>query len=226
MTNISQVSEVQKKKERKYAEVYGSYDNYLKYRVETMKDGAKKFWADEQRRSKMLKHQKERYIELWGIDNPAKVDYIRKKLSLAQKENYRLKTIEEKRLITAKARSVLTSNGGISLLEKRVWNIIDAWNMKYRHNKFLFGYSWDLIFDDEKVLIEVQGDFYHANPKKYKENDELFIGKIAKDIWKKDEEKKAIAEENGYKVYYLWEHDLNLMTDKQILEFICEKIMK
>lgn len=226
ITNISQVLEIQKKKEETYAKTYGSYDNYLKNCISMMKAGSKRFWADKERRSTMLKHQKETYMSLWGVDNPSKVDYIKEKMSLSQKERNKAKSLEEKRRMTEKARLIVTSNGSISSLERRVWNIMDMWKMCYRHNKFLFGYSWDLIFDDEKILIEIQGDFYHANPSKYKSGDVLFIGLSVDEIWKKDEIKRIIAEENGYKVYYLWETELNSMTDKEVMEFICDKIMK
>jgi hypothetical protein len=31
---------------------------------------------------------------------------------------------------------------------------------------------------------------------------------IAKDIWKKDEMKKQLAIDNGYKIVYLWEDEM------------------
>ncbi len=57
----------------------------------------------------------------------------------------------------------------------------------------MWNYNFDMVFD--KLIIEVQGDMWHANPLFYKEND-LIMGKLlAKDIWAKDERKKKKAEE-------------------------------
>ena len=55
-------------------------------------------------------------------------------------------------------------------------------------------------------LLEVNGDYWHANPNKYKENDTFKFPKNelkAKDIWEMDTYKKEIAESNGYKVIYI-----------------------
>ena len=62
------------------------------------------------------------------------------------------------------------------------------------------------------TIIELNGDFWHANPNKYSEFDILnFPGgyKSAKEIWDKDLEKKNLALNNGYKIYYFWENQIN-----------------
>ena len=47
--------------------------------------------------------------------------------------------------------------------------------------------SYDAFISDKKLLIEANGDFWHANPRKFSANDELnlpHLGKTkAKDIW-------------------------------------------
>lgn len=67
-----------------------------------------------------------------------------------------------------------------------------------------YGYAYDFCYNNK--IIEFNGDYWHCNPRKYKED---YINKTtkmtAKEIWKKDEEKKRIAEKFGYKVYYVWE---------------------
>ena len=47
----------------------------------------------------------------------------------------------------------------------------------------------------------------------------------AKEIWKKDNIKKQLAVQNGYNVIYLFESDMKLMSDEEILSFI-EKHME
>lgn len=73
----------------------------------------------------------------------------------------------------------------------------------------------DYFIKDLKVCIEFNGDYYHANPKKYHKDfefpefskDPSFITK-ASDIWKKDDVKKDILfKEYGIKTVVVWESD-------------------
>ncbi len=59
-------------------------------------------------------------------------------------------------------------------------------------------------------LIEVQGDYWHANPKKYKPDDiiEWSMGKMtAQQVWTRDEFKRDLALSSGYELFVVWEHD-------------------
>lgn len=60
-------------------------------------------------------------------------------------------------------------------------------------------------------LIEYNGDYWHANPIKYKENDILQYpgGKrlSAKDVWKINECKINCAQNKGYNILVIWETD-------------------
>lgn len=66
----------------------------------------------------------------------------------------------------------------------------------------------DLLCRKKKIAVEVQGDFWHANPKKYTED---WINPVtkqtAKEIREKDERKKQFLELKGYTVLYVWEND-------------------
>lgn len=65
-------------------------------------------------------------------------------------------------------------------------------------------------------LIEVNGDIWHANPIKYAENEIPSFPKnslSAKQIWKRDEEKRISAEICGFDVFYIWESDLKNNTE-------------
>ncbi len=74
-------------------------------------------------------------------------------------------------------------------------------------------YMYDFVITDPiKICIEINGDFYHANPQKYKFDDVINIrgsdGKIkAGQIWANDKIKKTVLESKGYRVYYIWESD-------------------
>jgi len=68
-----------------------------------------------------------------------------------------------------------------------------------------------------KLIIELNGDFWHANPKMHKAEDKLnfpHIGEmLVEDIWKNDEFKRKLAEANSYRVLYFWESDFKKMSD-------------
>ncbi|NBW09554.1 MAG: hypothetical protein EBR82_16170 [Caulobacteraceae bacterium] len=66
----------------------------------------------------------------------------------------------------------------------------------------------DLLCRKKKIAIEVQGDFWHANPEVY--SDEWLhpvIKLTAKEIREKDKKKKLFLESKGYAVLYVWEKD-------------------
>lgn len=82
-----------------------------------------------------------------------------------------------------------------------------------------YGYVYDFCYNNK--IIEFNGDYWHCNPRKYKED---YINKTtkmtAKEIWKKDEEKKRIAEKFGYKVYYVWEMDYRKDPSSELIKCI------
>lgn len=81
-------------------------------------------------------------------------------------------------------------------------------------------------FNYKKKIIEFNGDYWHCNPSLYKSD--FFnksIGKYAKDIWEKDENKRLCAINNGYKILTIWELDYNQNPDAEFekcLKFIYE----
>jgi G:T-mismatch repair DNA endonuclease (very short patch repair protein) len=74
-------------------------------------------------------------------------------------------------------------------------------------------YLYDFYLPDCKLLIEFQGDYWHANPSKYPPGTTLrILGRNGGDvpverIWARDAEKKRAALESGYKIQYIWESD-------------------
>ena len=62
-----------------------------------------------------------------------------------------------------------------------------------------------------KHIIEFNGDFWHANPKIYNENDQLArFGHeydTAKNIWKRDKERIERFKHCGFQVLVVWESD-------------------
>jgi G:T-mismatch repair DNA endonuclease (very short patch repair protein) len=78
-------------------------------------------------------------------------------------------------------------------------------------------YQYDFRIINTNIIIEVQGDYWHCNPKIYPNGpvSERQKFKIQRDI-----EKRKYAEECGYAVVYVWEDEL-----KNDIELVKEKVM-
>lgn len=69
-------------------------------------------------------------------------------------------------------------------------------------------YKYDFVDTINKVAIEFNGDYWHANPIKYKPDD-LIRSTKAMNIWKKDHIKLELLRNNGYNVVIVWESEYN-----------------
>ena len=117
------------------------------------------------------------------------------------------------------------NNGKKSIPHQRIENILDEYNIIYisenieginfnRYNKSLkrkYNPRPDIIIPENQIIIEIYGDTFHANPKKYKPNDIIvtWAGELyAKDIWKQDKIRVNHLKSFGYRVYCLWVSDI------------------
>ena len=75
----------------------------------------------------------------------------------------------------------------------------------------------DILIESKKIVIEINGDIWHGNPKIYKATDIIPIwggNKTAREIRKKDKIRIHHIEDFGYKVIVLWELDIRKNPDK------------
>ena len=93
-------------------------------------------------------------------------------------------------------------------IEIIIENILLKNKINYKYNQILsndFKFRPDFIIDDFKLIIECQGDYYHANPEFYDEEDLNDFQKVALE---KDKIKKEYYENLGYTALFLWETDI------------------
>lgn len=100
------------------------------------------------------------------------------------------------------------SHGFKSKIEKIIEEELVKRNIKYKYSKIIHRkYQYDFIIDNI-ILLEVQGDYWHGNPLYYGENKKTLNTtqefKIEQDI-----KKKEFAQKYGYKIYYIWETEIN-----------------
>jgi len=105
----------------------------------------------------------------------------------------------------------------------KVRNILDSNSIMYTPQRFINGKSYDILLNFTNIVVEINGDYWHANHEKYLPDDEISyhnIGKIkASSVWERDRKKKENAEKYGYKVIYIWESEINRAKKNGNLDF-------
>ena len=73
----------------------------------------------------------------------------------------------------------------------------------------------------QKIILEYYGDFWHCNPKVYKDPDfyHKAIHSTVREKWQYDSHRKKVLENAGYKVYVIWESDF-LKSKNEIFKYI------
>jgi G:T-mismatch repair DNA endonuclease (very short patch repair protein) len=113
-----------------------------------------------------------------------------------------------------------------SSIESKITNCLDKLNITYTRRFMVGRRFFDIKINN--ILIDVNGDIWHANPKLYKENDKItfpFKKVKAKHIWQKDKSKKELAESYGYKVFYIWESDIKNLSDDDTINYLAMNIL-
>jgi very-short-patch-repair endonuclease len=88
-------------------------------------------------------------------------------------------------------------------IEKVIENYLKSKNIRYKYSFILEKRQFDFLLIDKRIIIECDGDYWHANPKFYPQPKDWQIERI-----KIDRVKNEIAKENGYTIIRFWEDDI------------------
>lgn len=89
-------------------------------------------------------------------------------------------------------------------IEKKVFNKIKHFGFEY---SVILGFKqYDFGLKKERILIEVQGDYWHGNPNIYKKED---LNRTQRKKQEADKSKKDFALKHGFKIFYIWEEEIN-----------------
>lgn len=102
-------------------------------------------------------------------------------------------------------------------------NILDNNNISYEREYFIEYYSVDNYLTEYNLMIEVMGNYWHANPIRYNSNKYLLNQK--QKGWISNDKRKMsyVLNHYGIKILYLWETELDKsqeLCEKLILEYI------
>lgn len=95
---------------------------------------------------------------------------------------------------------IKSSKGSVSKQENLLYSLIDMLGLEQQ--VAVDNYVYDMAIGNK--IIEYNGDFWHCNPKLFKEDKQIF-DKTAKQIWEYDAKKNGHAESKGYSVLVVWE---------------------
>lgn len=128
------------------------------------------------------------------------------------------------RLLDWKSKNKLRSKSKNTKIELLVKDILTQNDIEYIHQFDRVEYFYaDFYICKHNLILEVYGDYWHANPKKYKSDEIIkFPGNNlvkAQDIWDKDATRLDVFVSHGYNVCYIYGSDI---TEESILELIQE----
>lgn len=90
------------------------------------------------------------------------------------------------------------------------------------------GLFLDMVNKDTKKIIEYNGDFYHCNPRDWKEDEfNNVLNMKAGEKWKKDRNRRFFLRSKGYEILVIWEKEWYGDRERalnKIEEFINDKI--
>lgn len=156
---------------------------------------SKKNWEDESYRIRVRQRMKESYLS-----NPAE----RQRRSQWMKE--KMKDPEYTSLVM----SSLKASGRISRLHQKIREELDLASMGFESEVVVGRYRVDEIHEEARLIVEINGDYVHANPSIYEEDEQIRLrgsSYLARDKWKSDRKKIETLKSIGYDVIVIWESD-------------------
>lgn len=142
-------------------------------------------------------------------------------------KTHSLETKEKLRIITKRmwkeGKFQFNSMGfGRSKLEIHIFDDIKKLFPDAQHSYKLFNkdrvYVFDVYIPSIKTFVEINGDYWHLNPKLYEATHYDKYRKVtAQDVWNKDANKRRAAEECGLKLITIWESDASTFEPTSLL---------
>jgi very-short-patch-repair endonuclease len=128
---------------------------------------------------------------------------------------------EETRIKIKEARAKQVIPKQDTLIELKIQKFLTLLNIEYFAHKYISNiehkYCCDIFIPSLNLIIECDGDYFHSNPKLYKEGslNDRQIEQKERDILRNIE-----LEEKGYRVLRIWEHDIKVMELNDFKELI------
>jgi ABC-type uncharacterized transport system substrate-binding protein/very-short-patch-repair endonuclease len=182
-------------------------ESYKIFREKVKKRG--QVWTEE--------HKKQHSERMLGSSNwirgKTRSDEYKKHISEIKKEQYREGLIKIQRINISKA-------------EKEIAEWFKNNNIEFIPQFRIQGISfiYDFCLPKYNLIIEYNGNYWHADPKIYKSGTLLKRPKckevLVDEIWERDKVKKEEIEAKGYKLVYIWENNYKKEKEKLLNNLI------
>lgn len=111
-----------------------------------------------------------------------------------------------KKIKKIKKKGVKTYKPTVSKVEKEFGEWLISIGIPIK-KQFKINYKfYDFLIKDTNVIIEFNGDYYHANPLIYETKD---LNSMQIRNKKNDLIKRSLAEINGFEIIYIWENEFH-----------------
>lgn len=106
-------------------------------------------------------------------------------------------------------------------IQIRINELLDDMSIDYQNEKTFKYYSVDNYLPTNNLVIEVMGDYWHANPMKYNIDNMKINDTQIKDIIKDKRKRTYLSRYHNINILYLWESDIknNIELCKKLLEY-------
>lgn len=171
--------------------------------INKIRDNNKKYWEniDEKTREVRSKQASMREKKLME-DDP--VGYRRQK-SKAARSSHRTQFM----------------NKEMNKIETTVYDYLNSLGVIFDYSPIIASYQYDFIIRGKRILIEVDGDYWHGNPDMYNLdglNGKKKLNKIQLNKKERDKEKEDWAISRGFKIIRIWEKEIHNGTFKNKLK--------
>lgn len=166
-------------------------------------------------------------FERYGVDNIRKTDFVRKKVGAASSQAWkdgRIKMTDEWRKAIAASMAIKWQNepdkfqnflrasscGMFSKLHQKIRNELLLDLQGFKSEQPVLNYSADELHPEKKIIVEIHGDYVHANPKRFSADDIIRLygqSYTAAEKWEMDAIRTQRLEAAGYNVIVVWESD-------------------
>lgn len=104
-----------------------------------------------------------------------------------------------------------------SKLHKSIKKKLGLSRLGFKSERWVGRYRVDEINYDSRIIVEINGDAVHGNPRVYGCDDELPYDMTASQKWDQDGERLDFLESHGWVVITVWESD-DLKLKKNLIE--------
>jgi very-short-patch-repair endonuclease len=156
---------------------------------------------------------------------------LKEKISLSNKrmwqnEEYRnkmstqMQSLRKDPEFNKKLSSSFSKNNRLTKLHKKIKEELKLIERGFMSEQSIGKYFADELNEEKRIIIEINGDYVHANPKKFKAEDIIKLPNskyTAAEKWESDKKKIEALTSMGYRVITIWESD-DLEEVKKLLE--------